>query len=61
MTYKLHESFPHPIMEITNRETHFELVLGVIGEFCLIATVARKGKERLWLTRYINLPGRPPD
>jgi hypothetical protein len=37
------------------------LWLNVYGEFPVLAYVERKAKPGVWLTRYLDLPGRPPD
>jgi hypothetical protein len=61
VTYRLHETFPHPTLATEAREEGFELWINVYGEFTVVAVVERDGLSPLWLTRYINLPGRPPD
>ena len=61
VTYKLHQTFPQPIITTRAKDKQFELWVNVYGEFCIIAVVARKGKQPVWLSRYLNLPGRPSD
>jgi len=61
VTYRLHDTFPQKVVATEAREKEFELWLNAHGEFVLIAYVERKGKPPLWLTRYIDLPGRPGD
>lgn len=56
--YRLHETFPQQIIATAANKNQFELWLNVWGEFTVIAYVERKDKESLWLTRYLDLPGR---
>ncbi|HEY9804119.1 MAG TPA: pYEATS domain-containing protein [Leptolyngbyaceae cyanobacterium] len=57
--YRLHESFSHQVIATEAKNNQFELWLNLWGEFTIIACVKRKDKEALWLTRYLDLPGRP--
>ncbi|BAY35938.1 hypothetical protein NIES2111_02570 [Nostoc sp. NIES-2111] len=59
--YRLHESFSHQVIATEAKNNQFELWLNLWGEFTIIAYVKRKDKEPLWLTRYLDLPGRPSD
>ena len=61
VVYRLHESFSQRVIATEAKNSQFELWLNVWGEFTIIAYVKRKSKEPLWLTRYLDLPGRPPD
>jgi hypothetical protein len=61
VVYRLHESFNQRVIATEAKNNQFELWLNVWGEFTIIAYVKRKNKEPLWLTRYLDLPGRPPD
>jgi len=61
VVYRLHESFNQRVIATEAKNNQFELWLNVWGEFTVIAYVKRKSKEPLWLTRYLDLPGRPPD
>jgi hypothetical protein len=61
VTYRLHPTFPNRIIATEAREKNFELWLNVYGEFTIIAAVERDGQPPLWLTRYLDLPGRPPE
>jgi hypothetical protein len=61
VTYRLHDTFPQKVIATTARAQDFELWMNVYGEFTLVAHVERKGKPALWLARYLELPGRPPD
>ncbi|MBD2438127.1 pYEATS domain-containing protein [Nostoc sp. FACHB-110] len=61
VVYRLHESWKHQVIATEAKKDQFELWLNLWGEFTIIAYVKRKNKEPLWLTRYIDLPGRPPD
>lgn len=62
VTYRLYENdFPRPVVTTTNPDKEFELWLTVYGEFTVVAYVERRGKPPVWLTRYLDLPGRPPE
>jgi YEATS family len=61
VVYRLHESFNQRVIATEAKNNQFELWLNVWGEFTIIAYVKRKNKEPLWLTRYLDLPGRPSD
>ncbi|MBH8561704.1 hypothetical protein I8748_05830 [Nostoc sp. CENA67] len=61
VTYRLHDSFKKQIIATESYQNQFELWLNIWGEFTVIAYVERKNKEALWLTRYLDLPGRPPE
>jgi hypothetical protein len=37
----------------------FQVVLRINGEFTVVAVVKYKDGETVWLTRYLDLPGRP--
>jgi hypothetical protein len=58
--YRLHNTFKKQIIATESPQNQFELWLNIWGEFTVIAYVERKDKEALWLTRYLDLPGRPP-
>jgi hypothetical protein len=60
-TYRLHPTFPNRIIATEAREKNFELWLNVYGEFTIIAVVEQDDQPPLWLTRYLDLPGRPPE
>ncbi len=57
VTYRLHESFKHPIVATEAKEKHFEVWMEICEEFTVVAYVEREAKEPLWLTRFIDLPG----
>ena len=59
VTYRLHDTFPNPVISTQEREHEFELWLNVWGEFTIMAYVERRDKPPLWLSRYLELPGRP--
>ncbi len=59
VTYRLHDTFPRKVIATEARDNGFELWMNIYGEFNLIALVERQNKPALWLTRYIDLPGRP--
>ncbi len=59
VTYRLHDSFEQKVISTVASDRAFELWMNIYGEINLVAYVERKGKGPLWLTRYIDLPGRP--
>ncbi len=59
VTYRLHDSFTNKVIATEARDKAFELWVDIYGEFNLVAYVERKNKPALWLTRYLDLPGRP--
>jgi len=59
VTYRLHDSFRDNVISTEARDKSFELWIDIYGEFNLIAYVERKNKPAYWLTRYLDLPGRP--
>jgi len=61
VTYRISHDARPPIISTTSTETNFDLWLNVYGEFPALAYVERKNKPGVWLTRYLDLPGRPPD
>jgi hypothetical protein len=62
VSYRLYEEeFLRPVITTTNAEKEFELWLSVYGEFTVVAYVEREGRSPVWLTRYLDLPGRPPE
>ncbi|WP_421657259.1 pYEATS domain-containing protein [Leptothermofonsia sp. ETS-13] len=56
LTYRLHESFKHPIVATEAKEKHFELWMEICEEFTVVAYVEREAKDPLWLTCFIELP-----
>ena len=62
VTYRLYDDFsPHTVVATEAKEHEFELWMNVYGEFTLFAYAECESGEDLWLTRYLDLPGRPPD
>jgi hypothetical protein len=61
VTYHLHESFHQRDVKITTPVNGFELSLMVYGEFAVLAFVQQSSAGPLVLSRYLDLPGRPPD
>lgn len=59
VTYRLHDTFAKKVVATEAAAKSFELWLNIYGEFNVVAYVERKSKPPLWLTRYIDLPGRP--
>lgn len=57
--YRLHETFKPQVIATQAKDKQFELWLNVWGEFTVIAYVERDDGNNLWLTRYLDLPGRP--
>lgn len=61
VTYRLHDTFPRRVISTTARDQEFQLWMNVYGEFTVVAYVEREVGSPIWLTRYLDLPGRPPD
>ena len=61
VTYRVWDDARLPIISTTSRRTNFELWLSLYGEFPVLAYIERNGKAGVWVTRYVDLPGRPPD
>jgi len=62
VTYRLYDDFhPDTVVATEAREREFELWMNVYGEFTLFAYAECENAPNLWLTRYLDLPGRPPD
>jgi len=62
ITYRLYDDFhPHTVVATEAREREFELWMNVYGEFTVFAYAECEDGSGLWLTRYLDLPGRPPD
>jgi len=59
VSYRLHDTFSEKVIATEARDKSFELWINIYGEFNLIAYVERKNKPPFWLTRYLDLPGRP--
>jgi hypothetical protein len=59
VTYRLHDTFIRKVISTEARREKFELWINLYGEINVIAYVERKNKPSVWLTRYIDLPGRP--
>ena len=59
VTYRLHDTFSEKVIATEARDKAFELWINIYGEFNLIAYVERKDQPPFWLTRYLDLPGRP--
>lgn len=60
VTYRLHETFTPRTISTEAREREFELWFRTWGEFTIFAYVERKAAEPAMLSRYLDLPGRPP-
>lgn len=62
VVYWLDPSFRQRVIATEAAAKDFELWLSLFGEFTIIAVVERRdGGEPIWLSRYLDLPGRPPD
>jgi hypothetical protein len=61
VSYRLHDEFPKQVVSNTVRADNFELWLTAYGEFNLVAYVEFKDGSGQWLTRFLDLPGRPPE
>lgn len=59
VTYRLHDTFAKKVISTESRDKSFEVWVNIYGEINLVAYVERRGKPPLWLTRYLDLPGRP--
>jgi hypothetical protein len=61
--YRLHDTFgpSRRVIATEAKDRAFELEMRVYGEFNVIAYVERLGKPPIWLSRYLDLPGRPTD
>ena len=60
--YRVHNTFPprYWVLESSPDKKDFEIYLKVAGEFTIVAVVVLKGSGRqFWLSRYLELPGRP--
>jgi predicted phosphodiesterase len=61
VTYQLHETFDPNIIATKARQKDFEVWLNAFGEFLVLAFVKLKDGSGYWISRYLELPGRPPD
>lgn len=62
VSYRLHDTFgAKKLITTRSRLKDFELWLNVYGEFTIVAYVEREKESELWLSRYLDLPGRPPE
>lgn len=67
VTYRLHDSFksivPDGVVSTRDRSgtQKFIMWMTVYGEFTVVACVERRGKDPLYLYRYLDLPDRPPE
>lgn len=55
VVYRLHESFPNPVREVTNRRTKFKLKCGGWGTFRIMAKVVNKDGSNLKLSHELEL------
>lgn len=62
VTYRLFDDFrPRTVVATAAREREFELWMNAYGEFTIVAIAERAEGPPIWLTRYLDLPGRPPE
>ena len=62
VTYRLYDDFkPRKVVATEAKAQEFELWLNVYGEFTIVAYAEMENGEGIWLARYLDLPGRPPD
>jgi hypothetical protein len=62
VSYRLYnDDFPEPVVATAALTSNFELWLNVYGEFTIVAYAEFKDGTGVWLTRYLDLPGRPPE
>jgi hypothetical protein len=61
--YRLHDSWRKEkrIVSTSAANKHFELWLSVYGEFKVVAAIELRDHRVIWLSRYLDLPGRPTD
>lgn len=61
--YRVDDTFPENMRVMTSNDASkgFQLLMRLYGEFTVIAVVVLKDGRQIWLTRYLELPGRPPD
>ncbi len=61
VTYRLWDTADEKVVATQARSMDFQLWLSIWGEYTVVAYVERKGKPPVWVTRYLDLPGRPPE
>jgi 3',5'-cyclic AMP phosphodiesterase CpdA len=61
VTYQLHPTFHPNIIATESRRKNFEVWLNSYGEFQVLAFVKLKEGESFWISRFLDLPGRPPE
>lgn len=61
VTYRLDDTFPNPVISTKARGEGFEAWMNLYGEINIVAFVQPTHGNGFWLTRLINLPGRPLD
>lgn len=61
--WRLDTSFApeHRTIATTAKDAGFELWLSLYGELTVVCVIERTNGETIWLTRYVDLPGRPSD
>lgn len=59
--YRVDDTFSENWRVLTSADADrsFQLILRIYGEFTIIAVVKTTAGEYIWLTRYLDLPGRP--
>lgn len=61
VTWRLHETYSPREATTTARGDGFALWINSYGEFVIGAHLLMRDGSKLWLDRYLDLPGRPPD
>ncbi|QQS36957.1 MAG: hypothetical protein IPM56_03100 [Ignavibacteriales bacterium] len=61
VTYRIYGDFNQPTISTKSNKTGFDLWLSVYGEFPVLVLITKKDGSLEWLSKYIDLPGRPPD
>ena len=61
VTYQLWPEFNQNTLSTTDANANFEVWLNIYGEFPIVALIKLKDGTSRILTRYLDLPGRPPD
>lgn len=63
VVYRLNDTWAadRRVISTAAAASQFELWLSVYGEFTILAAVEKIDGEVIWLSRYLDLPNRPPD
>ncbi len=62
ISYRLYnDDFPQSVLSTEDSASNFDIWINVYGEFTIIAYVELNNGDCVWLTRFLDLPGRPED